>query len=129
MSISAEGKGLMWAVIIFVVVCFGVYLAYRSKPEWFGAAVSVVLSPTPGEVHRLRDLEKRVDAVEKKLAEWERGSTAEIKVRPGISGMGEYVLPLMDSTGGVTYLHIPVYTNNTILLNGSSGTIPLSGTR
>jgi len=125
---NSELKGLLWAVAVVALTCLAVYLAYRSKPEWFGDAVTVLASPTPGEVYRLRDLEKRVDSMEQKLAEWERGSTAEIKVHPGRAGYGEYVIPLIDSTGGVTELHIPVYTGGVTLLQGVP-TIPLSGTR
>jgi len=115
---NSEANGIVWTVVIVIIVIFAVCLAYRSHPEWFADSVAILTSPTPGEVHRLRALEKRVNDVEAKLAEQEHGGSVETKVRSGVAGMGEYILPLVDSTGGVTELHIPVHTGGVTLLEG-----------
>ena len=74
-------------------------------------------------------VEKRIDELEKKLANLEK-LNGNIAIKPGMAVQGEYVLPLTDSTGGVTELHIPIYTNSPVLLqyNGVK-TIPLGGQR
>lgn len=71
---------------------------------------------------RVAALSNEVWAIGQRLDRIGQGSGA---AEPGVAGMGEYVIPLTDSTGGVTYLHIPVCTNPPILLQYQSKIVPL----
>jgi len=69
---SPESRGVMVTVVIVLVVVCAIGIVYHRYPSKFGDAITVIASPTPGEVYRLRDIEKKVDVLEKKMSALEQ---------------------------------------------------------